>query len=110
MYIFKDKGEFFEVIIPDYAKDPFKDTTDNISISLILQFQLNDTVKKLDVNYEDVYSKASLITPPVGAVGPMTICMLAYNCAKAVYGEEINEVLEQGIEKAKVLIKTIEFK
>lgn len=54
MYIFKDKGEFFEVIIPDYAKDPFKDTTDNISISLILQFQLNDTVKKLDVNYEDV--------------------------------------------------------
>lgn len=63
-----------------------------------------------DVNYEDVYSKASLITPPVGAVGPMTICMLAYNCAKTVYGEEINEVLEQGIERAKLLIKTREFK
>ena len=32
----------------------FKDTTENISISLILQFQLNETVKKLDVSYEDI--------------------------------------------------------
>ena len=57
-----------------------------------------------DVNYNDVYDKASLITPPTGAVGPMTICMLAYNAAKSVYGEEINSVLEEGIEKSKRLI------
>lgn len=58
-----------------------------------------------DVNYDLVYPKASLITPPVGGVGPMTICMLAYNTAKARYGNEVNEVLERGIEKAKVLVK-----
>lgn len=57
-----------------------------------------------DVNYDDVYDKALLITPPTGAVGPMTICMLAYNAAKSVYGEEINSVLEKGIEKAKAII------
>ena len=54
MFIFKDKGDYYEVVIPDYSKDPFKDTTENISISLILQFQLNETVKKLDVSYEDI--------------------------------------------------------
>lgn len=35
----------------------------------------------------------------------MTICMLAYNTAKARYGHEVDEVLERGIEKAKVLVK-----
>lgn len=58
-----------------------------------------------DVDFEDVYPKASLITPPTGAVGPMTICMLAYNSAKSVYGEEVEKVLEQGISKAKMMIK-----
>lgn len=58
-----------------------------------------------DVDFEDVYPKASLITPPTGAVGPMTICMLAYNSAKSVYGKEIDQVLESGIEKAKTLVK-----
>lgn len=59
-----------------------------------------------DVDFESVYPKASLITPPTGAVGPMTICMLAYNSAKSVYGKEVDEVLEQGISKAKTMIKT----
>ena len=36
----------------------------------------------------------------------MTICMLAYNSAKSIHGEEIDEVLYRGIEKAKKLIKT----
>ena len=58
-----------------------------------------------DVKYDDVFSKASLITPPVGGVGPMTICMLAYNTAKAKYGREVEEVLNRGIEKAKVLVR-----
>ena len=58
-----------------------------------------------DVDFLDVYPKASLITPPTGAVGPMTICMLAYNCAKSVYGQEVDDVLEEGIRKAKKLIK-----
>lgn len=58
-----------------------------------------------DVNYNDVCDKVSLITPPRGAVGPMTICMLAYNSAKCLYGNEVNDVLNKAIDKAKVLIK-----
>lgn len=58
-----------------------------------------------DVKYDDVYDRCSLITPPVGGVGPMTICMLAYNTAKAKYGDEVEEVLNRGIEKAKELVK-----
>lgn len=54
-----------------------------------------------DVAFKEVSKKASLITPPTGGVGPMTICMLAYNSAKSVYGSEINEVLDTGIQKAK---------
>lgn len=55
-----------------------------------------------DVKYDDVYEKAALITPPTGCVGTMTICMLAYNLALSYYGNEINDVLNSGIEKAKV--------
>lgn len=58
-----------------------------------------------DVKFDDVYDKSSLITPPTGGVGPMTICMLAYNTAKAKYGNEVDIVLEKAIEKAKVLVK-----
>ena len=58
-----------------------------------------------DVKFDDVYDKSSLITPPTGGVGPMTICMLAYNTAKAKYGNEVDTVLEKAIEKAKVLVK-----
>lgn len=57
-----------------------------------------------DVLYDDVYPKASLITPPTGAVGPMTICMLAYNATKSCYGSPVNELLDEGIEEAKKLI------
>ena len=60
-----------------------------------------------DVNYNDVYDKVSLITPPTGAVGPMTICMLAYNSAKSLYGSEVNDVLENAIDKAKILVKKV---
>ena len=54
-----------------------------------------------DVDFDENSKKASLITPPTGAVGPMTICMLAYNAAKSAYGREIDEILESGITKAK---------
>lgn len=57
-----------------------------------------------DVWYDDVYNKASLVTPPVGAVGPMTVCMLAYNAVKTVYGNEVNQVLENGIIKAREVV------
>ena len=57
-----------------------------------------------DVSYDDCYYKCSLITPPTGGVGPMTICMLAYNTAKAKYGDEVEMVLDRGIEKAKMLM------
>lgn len=58
-----------------------------------------------DVDFEDVYNKSKLITPPTGGVGPMTICMLCYNAAYSIYGDEVWKVLEKGIEKAKVLVK-----
>lgn len=58
-----------------------------------------------DVNYNEVYNKVSLITPPTNSVGPMTICMLAYNSAKSIYGSEITKLLEQAISKAKTIIK-----
>lgn len=58
-----------------------------------------------DVNYLDVVDKACLITPPVGAVGPMTICMLAYNATKTLYGADVNHLLDTGITKAKALVK-----
>lgn len=37
-----------------------------------------------DVDYNDVATKASAITPVPGGVGPMTIAMLMENCVKAV--------------------------
>lgn len=58
-----------------------------------------------DVNMRSCLDKCSLITPLPGGVGPMTICMLAYNTAHAKYGNEFEKVLEQGIDKAKVLIR-----
>ena len=36
-----------------------------------------------DVNYNDVLSKVSAITPVPGGVGPMTITMLLYNTVRA---------------------------
>jgi methylenetetrahydrofolate dehydrogenase (NADP+)/methenyltetrahydrofolate cyclohydrolase len=35
------------------------------------------------VDFEDVYSRASAITPVPGGVGPMTIAMLMNNCVQA---------------------------
>lgn len=55
-----------------------------------------------DVDYNEVYDKVSLITPPTNAVGPMTICMLAYNSAKALYGVEVTNLLFQSINKVKL--------
>ena len=37
-----------------------------------------------DVDYADVASKCSAITPVPGGVGPMTIAMLMYNCVESV--------------------------
>lgn len=58
-----------------------------------------------DVNYKDVYNKVSLITPPTNSIGPLTICMLAYNTAKIIYGAEINKLLDQAILESNSLIK-----
>ena len=54
-----------------------------------------------DVNYNDVINKVSLITPPTNSIGPMTICMIAYNSVKAIYGIEVDKLLETTINKAK---------
>jgi methylenetetrahydrofolate dehydrogenase (NADP+)/methenyltetrahydrofolate cyclohydrolase len=41
-----------------------------------------------DVKYDEVFPKASYITPVPGGVGPMTISMLMNNCVEAmkIYG------------------------
>ena len=54
-----------------------------------------------DVNYNDAINKVSLITPPTKSIGPMTICMIAYNSFKAIYGIEVDKLLETAIDKAK---------
>lgn len=54
-----------------------------------------------DTDYKNISKKASLITPPTGSIGPMTICMLAYNATKALYGIEVNNILANAIQKAK---------
>lgn len=37
-----------------------------------------------DVDYDDVFETASMITPVPGGVGPMTIAMLLYNCVSSI--------------------------
>lgn len=60
-----------------------------------------------DVNYNSVYDKVSLITPPINSIGPMTICMLAYNTAKTLYYNEIEELLKNSIrDYNKIDVKT----
>lgn len=58
-----------------------------------------------DVDFNSIYQKSSLITPPIGGVGPMTIAMLAFNTAKSLYGKEIDTVLHNGIEIARKTLK-----
>lgn len=57
-----------------------------------------------DVNYQQVSGKAQWITPPIGGVGPMTTCMLAYNTAQALYGEKIKHILKIGLSKIQNMI------
>ena len=42
-----------------------------------------------DVDFDDIKDKVSAITPVPGAVGPMTIAMLMYNCVEAAKGQEV---------------------
>ena len=87
-----------EMIDSSYVKD--------YAVVIDVGVHKNDEDKTVgDVKYDDLYDKCSFITPPVGGVGPMTICMLAYNTAKAKYGEEVEDILENAIKKAKELVK-----
>lgn len=89
-----------EYITSDYIKEG--------SIIIDVGVHQNSQGKTIgDVNYQDVYPKASLITPPVGAVGPMTICILAYNATKCLYKQETNQLLSQAISKAKEKISIL---
>ena len=84
---------------PQYIKKEYlKDDSIVIDVG-IHKNNLGQTVG--DVNYKDVINKVSLITPPTNSIGPMTICMLAYNSAKALYKEEVTNNLEYAINKAK---------
>ena len=86
-----------EFITADFIKDG--------AIVIDVGVHRNDDGKTVgDVKFDEVYDKCSLITPPTGGVGPMTICMLCYNSVYSVYGDEVLEVLERGIEKVKVKV------
>ncbi len=64
-------------ITKDYVKDG----------AVIIDVGMNrDENNKLcgDVDYDDVISKVSAITPVPGGVGPMTIAMLMNNCVQSV--------------------------
>lgn len=67
------------------------------------QNEQNKTVG--DVDFNSVYDKCSMITPPTGGVGPMTITMLAYNSAKSLYGKDVDTILNDGIEVARKTLK-----
>ncbi len=51
-----------------------------------------------DVKYNDVINKVSLITPAINGIGPMTICMLAYNSYKTIY-KDIDLVLDNVLKR-----------
>lgn len=87
-----------EMITSDYIKDG--------AVVVDVGVHKNSEGKTVgDVLYDDVENKASLITPPVGTVGPMTICMLAYNATKSNYGTDVDKLLSEGVEEAKKLLK-----
>lgn len=60
-----------------------------------------------DVDFDNVSQITSYITPPTRSIGPMTICMLAYNATKAIYGKEVDNLLEQAIKKANQVLKEL---
>ena len=60
-----------------------------------------------DTNYNDLYNKVSLITPPTSSIGPMTICMLAYNSTKCLYNQETAQILSSTITKLKEKISIL---
>lgn len=87
-----------EFITPEYVK--------NGAVVVDVGVHKNDEGKTVgDVLFNEVKEKSYLITPSTGAVGPMTICMLAYNAAKSNYGTDVDELLATGIEDAKKLLK-----
>lgn len=97
-----------DVIVVALNKREYIDDTyiSNGSVVIDVGVHKNEFNKTVgDVDFTKVAPKTTLITPPTGAVGPMTICMLAYNSAIGMYGQEVNEVLNTGIVKAKKLIK-----
>ena len=63
--------------------------------AIIIDIGINrlDTVKLVgDVDFENVSSKCSYITPVPGGVGPMTIAMLLKNTIKSAFLRNIKEV------------------
>ena len=75
--------------------------------AIVIDVGINKKGNKIvgDIDYNNVIDKVSLITPCIGGVGPMTICMLCYNVAYSIYGDEILKILYNGIKKAKKKIK-----
>ena len=70
-----------EFIDDSYVKD--KATIIDVGIN---RKKINDKSKIIgDVNFDSVLSKANLITPVPGGVGPMTIACLMYNTVKASF-------------------------
>ena len=70
-----------EFIDDSYVKD--KATIIDVGIN---RKKINDKSKIIgDVNFDNVLSKANLITPVPGGVGPMTIACLMYNTVKASF-------------------------
>ena len=81
-------------ITKDYIKD------NSVVVDVGVHKDDNDKIIG-DVDLEDVYDKVSFITPSTKSVGPMTICMLAYNAAKCLYKEEVDTLLVNAIDKIK---------
>ena len=76
-----------DILIAAIGKPKFitKDFVKDGAVVIDVGINRREGSKKIcgDVDYEDVISKVSKITPVPGGVGPMTITMLLYNLVKA---------------------------
>lgn len=97
----KDITKMCDIVIVGVNKANFINSTYIKEGAIIIDIGVHKTKEEKtvgDVNFYDVLNKASLITPAINGVGPMTICMLAYNSYKTIYND-IDKVLENTLNK-----------
>lgn len=60
-YIFKENENEFMILSPDYKSNPFKDTTEDLTVSLFVQAQQFALIRKMNVECEEVSFQDTLM-------------------------------------------------